>query len=161
MALWALIMRRKYVNLILSRRKRYEIRWSGTLNIDLVKPGDILLLVTSSGVEASTRVLKIWRKPLQEITLEEVRGAGFSTRSEFLRELRKLYPPLRPQEIFYILELEPLADLRTSPIPLECVYCYGVGGEVPCTLQDLKTRVVPITKILVPPELLRQLLGQS
>ncbi|RLE56695.1 MAG: hypothetical protein DRJ40_04885 [Thermoprotei archaeon] len=147
MAIWVIAVRRKYADAILDGRKIAEVRWEGTVNIDLVRSGDKLLLATGSGIVGIVEVTKVIIKELRSISDDEAKAAGFRSRVELVKELKKIYPITSYSEKYYILYLRPIADLRHRPVPLSNIYCYSGSGIRECRLEDLKSRIVPVCRV--------------
>ncbi|GEM_PF-5750894 len=117
---WILLTKRKFVDMILDGQKLIEIRWEGTQNLDKLKPGDYVLLIAkvADGVLGIAKIVDILVKTLNEITDEEAKLAGFSSKAELLKELQKIYQIKSLDEKYYLIKLVPLLDLRLSPVKL-------------------------------------------
>ena len=89
----------RYVKDILSGKKRATVR----LGKKGVRPGMTIYLSVGGRPFAKAKVVAVRYKKLKELTEEEVKKEGYRSVSELLRELRKIYPVISPEdEVTYI-----------------------------------------------------------
>ena len=88
-----------YVKDILSGKKRATVR----LGRKGVKKGMVIYLSAGGRPFARARVVRVKYGKLKELGPQEIKAEGYSSFSELLRELRKIYPVISPEdEVTYI-----------------------------------------------------------
>jgi len=89
----------KYVKDVLSGKKRATVR----LGRKGVREGMVIYLAVGGRPFAKARVVRVSHKRLKELTPDEIRKEGYRSLPELLRELRKIYPVISPEdEVTYI-----------------------------------------------------------
>ncbi len=89
----------RYVKDILSGKKTATVR----LGRKGVKPGMIVYLAVSGRPFAKAKIVSVKVKKLKELTAEEIRKEGSKSFSELVRDLRRIYPVISPEdEVTYI-----------------------------------------------------------
>ncbi|ABN70078.1 protein of unknown function DUF437 [Staphylothermus marinus F1] len=96
-----LMVKGKYINDILSGRKKATIRRG------IVKPRYKEIIVHGAGRPiAKISVEKVYYKRLYELTDEDAVKDGFSSRRELIDELKKVYPDIKDDEWVTIIEFK-------------------------------------------------------
>ena len=86
-----------------------------TIRIGIVKPKFREVYVHSAGkVVAKVEIVRTIYKRVRDLTDEDAKLDGFSSREELIRELRKLYGDVRPDTYVTILELKVLEYLNMT-----------------------------------------------
>ncbi len=139
-SVWLMIFRRKYADMILNGEKSVEIRWCGTKNIEKIKPGDYILIVSkvSEGIIGLAKVVDICAKSIKEMSDRDAIDAGFSNKHIMLNELAQIYLIGNLDEKYYLIKLVPMLDLRERPIPLR-----DLGINI--TYNDIKGKVIELS----------------
>ena len=89
----------RYVKDILSGKKRATVR----LGKRGVREGMTIFLAVGGRPFARARVVRVSFKKLKDLSPEEVRKEGHSSLSDLLKELRRIYPVISPEdEVTYI-----------------------------------------------------------
>ncbi len=136
---WILLTKRKFIDMIMDGQKLIEIRWEGTHNLEKLRPGDYVLLVAkvADGVLGVAKIVDVMVKSLADITEEEARLAGFSSKAELLEELCRIYQVKSLDERYYLIKLVPLLDLRLRPVKLSRL-------RINLTYWDIKGKIVGV-----------------
>jgi len=86
-----------------------------TIRIGIVKPKFREVYVHSAGkVVAKVEIVRTIYKRVRDLTDEDAKLDGFSSREELIRELKKLYGDVRPDTYVTILELKVLEYLNMT-----------------------------------------------
>ncbi len=150
---WITSVKYRFARLILEGRKSLDIRYEKHVNVDLVAPGDVILLYAGGAVKAvvgAVKVVKVCKKKLRDLTIEDARAAGFFTRRQLISTLKKMYPMAKPNDHVYLIYVEPYLNFLQSPIPLDFITCIKLPKPRPCCLEDVKGRMTPVDPSSLP-----------
>ncbi len=101
-----IMIKGKYVEALLSGRKKATIR------VGIVKPKYNELIVHGGGRPvAKVRVTNIVYKKVRDLTDDDAKLDGFSSKEELINELEQVYGPIRPEDNVTIIEFEVIQDL--------------------------------------------------
>ncbi|OYT52428.1 MAG: ASCH domain-containing protein [Desulfurococcales archaeon ex4484_217_2] len=146
----------KYVEKILSGEKKATIR------LGIVKPKYDEIFIHGGGRPvALARIVKVSHKKVRDLTDNDALKDGFSSRKELLKELRKNYDKLNPDDYVTIIEFEvikklseldykdPWLGLKPAEIArIGLRYCTDLSDEEKRVLEDL-TRTESLRKTAI------------
>jgi len=151
-----LMVKGKYVEKILSGEKKATIR------LGIVKPKYDEIFIHGGGRPvALARIVKVSHKRVRDLTDNDALKDGFSSRKELLKELRKNYDELNPDDYVTIIEFEvikklseldykdPWLGLKPAEIArIGLRYCTDLSDEEKRVLEDL-TRTESLRKTAI------------
>ncbi len=98
-----IMMRGEYARLLLDGRKRATIRLG-----KVIPKHDEVIIHSWGRPVAKAKIVRVTYKRVSELTDEDARLDGFSSRGELLRELRNVYGGVRNDDVVTIIEFEVL-----------------------------------------------------
>ena len=96
-----IMMRGEYARLLLSGKKRATIR----LGKVIPKYNEVVIHSWGRPI-AKAKITKVIYKKVRELTDEDARKDGFSSKEELMNELRNVYGSVKPDDLVTIIELE-------------------------------------------------------
>ncbi len=151
-----LMVKGKYIEKILNGKKKATIR------LGIVKPKYEEVFIHGGGrVVALARIVKVYYKKVKDLTDNDAFKDGFSSRKELLKELKKNYGELNPNDYVTIIEFEVTKklselDYKDSWLGLKPAeiariglrYCTDLTDEEKRVLEDL-TRTESLRKTAI------------
>ncbi len=96
-----IMMRGEYARLLLSGKKRATIRLG-----KVIPKYDEVIIHSWGRPIAKAKIVNVTYKKVRELTDDDARKDGFSSRDELLRELRRVYGEVKDNDLVTIIELE-------------------------------------------------------
>ncbi len=107
-----LMLRSRYLRKVLSCKVGETF---STIRLGRVVPKFKEIYIHSAGkIVARGEIVGVTYKMVRELTDEDARLDGFESREELMRELRRLYGSVRPDDVVTILEIKVLGHLSMS-----------------------------------------------
>jgi len=96
-----IMMRGEYARLLLSGRKRATIRLG-----KVIPKYDEVIIHSWGRPIAKAKITKVIYKKVRDLTDEDAKKDGFSSKEELMNELRNVYGNVKPDDLVTIIELE-------------------------------------------------------
>ena len=96
-----IMMRGEYTRLLLSGKKRATIRLG-----KVIPKYDEVIIHSWGRPIAKAKITKVIYKKVRELTVEDAKKDGFSSKEELMNELRNVYGNVKPDDLVTIIELE-------------------------------------------------------
>ncbi|AEH25519.1 ASCH domain-containing protein [Pyrococcus yayanosii] len=123
----------RYKEDILAGRKRATIRLGRKVNL---RPGEEVLIHAGGYVLGKARITRVETKPVAELTDEDARKDGFSSREELIQALREHYKFVRPDSPATIIEFELVKKLDKPILSADFPY----EGNNPIEIAEMALR---------------------
>ncbi len=96
-----IMMRGEYARLLLSGQKRATIRLG-----KVIPKYDEVIIHSWGRPIAKAKITKVTYKKVRELTDEDAKKDGFNSKEELIKELRRVYGDVKPNDLVTIIELE-------------------------------------------------------